>query len=65
MSRPKKSWPTLSWKAAIYYGEVVGFLAAWIAGVAALTQDWGEGQASVSVDRIAAVDPAETWGLEP
>ena len=48
----------------MYYGEVVGFLLAWVAGVAALTQDWGGSQADATVDRVAAVDTNEPWGVE-
>lgn len=30
--------PPVTWKSAIYYGEVFGFVAAWVVGIAVLAQ---------------------------
>lgn len=54
----------LSWKSTIYYGEVVGFLLAWVAGVAALTQDWSS-PSEETIDRVAAVEAGDAWSTSP
>ncbi|MEQ8847298.1 hypothetical protein [Botrimarina sp.] len=56
-NRPAGNPAWLSWNGLIYYGETVGFLFAWIAGVAAIlsaTQPATE----KAVDQVAVVAPA-------
>lgn len=50
------------WKSAIYYGEVIGFFAAWIVGIAVLSQYAPEPGVAPAWDRLATAD-AETDSL--
>ncbi|MEO1498167.1 MAG: hypothetical protein AAFV43_13570 [Planctomycetota bacterium] len=52
--------PTLSWKAAIYYGEVFGFVAAWVVGLTLLSQHTPDREPAGAWDRLASADePAD------
>lgn len=49
----------------LYYGETIGFVFAWVAGVAALVAASSEDQAQrPSVDQIAAADVAPATAAE-
>lgn len=49
------SW--MSWTGLVYYGETVGFLVAWIAGIAVLSYSTAVSTPTpTNVDQIAAAD---------
>ena len=45
-----------SWKGLIYYGEVVGFLLAWVAGIVMISQSPERTVNNTPLDQVAAVE---------
>jgi hypothetical protein len=46
----------LSWKGLIYYGEVVGFLLAWVAGIVMISQSPDPTVSNAPLDQVAVVE---------
>ena len=59
MSRPSATVPPwMSWSGLVYYGETLGFVLAWIAGIAALTYTTAPSPAVPEVSHVAAAGGA-------
>ena len=58
MSRHSAAGPSWkSWTGLVYYGETIGFVVAWIAGIAVLSYSTTtSAPAAADVDHVAAVD---------
>ena len=55
MSRHSATVPRwMSWSGLVYYGETLGFVLAWIAGIVALTYTASPSPANPKVDQIAS-----------
>lgn len=60
LSRAAKSPKWLSWTGFVYYGETVGFVCAWIVGLAALAFSSGSSEPTQPpINQIAAADVLE------
>ena len=51
---------TLTWKSLIYYGEVFGFLLAWLFVFAAASRQSAETATQPTLDRVAAIGADNT-----
>lgn len=58
MPRNKQSNPSWkSWTGLVYYGEVVGFVVAWVTGIAALLYSAATPQPTQApIDRVASAE---------
>ena len=45
-----------SWKGLIYYGEVVGFVLAWVAGIVMISQGTDRIVSDATLDQVAVVE---------
>ena len=50
------SW--MSWSGFVYYGETLGFVLAWVAGIVALTYTTSPSPATPKVSQVASVGNA-------
>lgn len=46
----------LSWKGLIYYGEVVGFVLAWVGGIVMISQSPERTLSDAPLDQVAVVE---------
>ena len=57
---PPKTPSWRSWTGMIYYGETVGFVAAWVAGIVVVAYAASnEPDASAPIDQVAAAEVAQ------
>lgn len=59
MSRHTAAVPSwMSWSGLVYYGETLGFVLAWIAGIVALTYTTSPSPATPKVSQVASAGNA-------
>ncbi|TWU00402.1 hypothetical protein Pla108_13530 [Botrimarina colliarenosi] len=57
MSRPAAASPRwMSWNGLVYYGETIGFVLAWITGIAAIAYSSAGPESQPRVGQVAAAD---------
>jgi hypothetical protein len=48
----------MSWSGLVYYGETLGFVLAWVAGIVALTYTTSPSPATLKVNQVASAGHA-------